>query len=83
MLPLGTSRPAEIVPAQRRMGQATTAMVPLIESPELAALTDLAAAGASGFLSHALYRNNRPTWGLIWALVSVGAGVKLLHDLSR
>jgi hypothetical protein len=70
----------------KSMGQQTPAPIPpLIESPELTSAVDFVAMAASGFLSYTLFSIERPnrTWGLIWALVSVGSGVKFLHDLSR
>lgn len=75
-----------IIPARNgRMGQAAGGAppLPLIETPELSALIDFSASAASAFLSVASYQTSHPTMGLVWAAVSVGTGMKFLHDLSK
>lgn len=80
-------RPAEMSMAQANrswMGQAgASSILPLIETPELSSAVDFTATAASAFLAYAAYKTSHPTMGLVWALVSVGAGMKFLHDLSK
>lgn len=87
MVPFSALRPVQIPPMRMgRLGQSAqplvTPTIPLIESAELSAAVDFTAAAASGFLAYSLYKVKNP-WGLLWATVAVGSGMKFLHDLSK
>jgi hypothetical protein len=58
------------------------ALTAFVDSPELAALTDIAAASASAYFAYGLGRVQNK-WSTFWWVISAGATIKLLHDVSR
>lgn len=76
--PVPRPSPALAAPRAPALGQTT----PFLESPFVAALTDVIVGGAAAFYAWGLGRAKNPM-STFWYVVAAASGMKFLHDISR